>query len=501
MSQVTRSLFLISFISLASSGVSAEEAYSLDGFYGQVGIGMSSATPSFNNNNLNVDGLGRAPYTPGNINTSNSFSGTATLGYNFAVKDGFEFGVGAEYSPITGHGTNFTLMSPFLGDSFTRSGTVKLQNNYNLFISPRIAVSDDAWLYTKLGFTGAQAQLDSTTKNMNGYSLGLGYKQYLADGWYGFGEANYFNYGSQSFNSSSSFYGYPYTFSGNVALSSYNLLVGVGYQFGGNTATKASRLTPQYGEDGSGLETKTENELGLTVSTYKYSEQSLGVRVQSTLVGVDYTGTYVLNPDLFTRLDARYANGTANYSGSGTDSGEPNWYYDIRGLFGTDFKVSNFVLAPYTGIGYRNLVNNVSGSSSTDGSIAYQRQSTYLYIPVGVIHRLALDSKSKLETTAEFDYLIQGKQVSNLSSLNGYYGGALNYPNVTNTQNTGFGLRLSAMYQQGNWSAGPYFNYWNIAQSTMAYPTYTFLGNQYKDAVYEPSNVTTEIGFKVSIKF
>jgi hypothetical protein len=462
---------------------------------------MSSATPSFNNDNAQT-ATARYQFTPGNINTANSFTGTATTGYNTQVKEGFLLGAGIEYSPVTGHGTNYTLVNQSLGSSYTRSGTVKLQNNYNIFVSPSVAVGEDSWLYTKFGFTGAQVQLDSTTKSMNGYSLGLGYKQFIEDGWYGFGEANYFNYGSQSFSSTGVTNGTPNTFNGNIALSSYNLLVGVGYQFGGKSPSGKSWLTPAYGDDGSGLETKTGNQVGVTVSTYKYSEQSVGVNVQSTPIGADYTGTYVVNSDLFTKFDARYANATANYSGSGTMSGQPNWYYDIRGLAGTDFKVSNNVISPYTGLGYRYLLNNTSGSSTSTGAIAYQRTQSYLYIPIGATHKFAIDTKSKLETTAEFDYLIIGQNHSNLSTLNGYTGNS-GVSNVSLTQNTGFGLRLSSMYQQGNWSVGPYITYWNIAQSGTAktYPT-TWAGRSNVSVTWiEPQNITTEIGLKVALSF
>ena len=502
MNKVGYTLAFASFLLLSSTSIAiAEETSVLDGFYGQIGIGMSSATPSFNNDNTQAAGT-RYAYTPGNINTANGFTGTATAGYNYLVRDGFILGGGIEYSPITGHGTNYTLVSPSLGSAYTRNGTVKLQNNYNIFISPSVAVSEDGWLYTKLGFTGGQVQLDSSTKNMTGYSLGLGYKQFIEDGWYGFGEANYFNYGSQSFNSSGVSGGTQYTFSGNYALSSYNLLVGVGYQFGGKSPSGKSWSTPVYGEDGSGLETRTGNQFGVTVSTYKYSEQSLGVDVQSTPVGVEYTGTYVINPDVFTKFDARYANATANYSGSGTMSGQPNWYYDVRGLVGTDFKVSNYMISPYSGLGYRYLLNNTSGSSSSTGAIAYQRTQNYLYIPIGATHKFAIDTKSKLETTAEFDYLIIGQNHSNVSSINGYTGYS-GVPNVSLTQNTGFGLRLSSMYQQGNWSVGPYITYWNIAQSGTAktYPT-TYAGRSNVSVTWqEPQNITTEIGLKVALSF
>jgi hypothetical protein len=124
-------LAIAGFAVLSSPGSSFAQQSSLDGFYGQIGVGMSSATPSFNNDNVAAGG-GRYGYTPGNINTANSFTGTATAGYNLQVNEGFLLGAGVEYSPITGHGTNYTLLSPALGSGYTRYGTAKLQNNYNI---------------------------------------------------------------------------------------------------------------------------------------------------------------------------------------------------------------------------------------------------------------------------------------------------------------------------------------------------------------------------------
>ena len=59
------------------------------------------------------------------------------------------------------------------------------------------------------------------TYNFSGYSLGLGYKQIIEGGLYGFAEANYASYGSKTLIDTN----------GNLKPTTMNFLVGVGYKF------------------------------------------------------------------------------------------------------------------------------------------------------------------------------------------------------------------------------------------------------------------------------
>ena len=253
-----------------------------------------------------------------------------------------------------------------------------------------------------------------------------------------------------------------------------------------------------YAQDSSiTIATQTGNTLGLTVSGYQYKEPSLDVTINAPLVGVDYTGTYAFGNDWFVKGDARYAYGSAKYTGSGTQSNIPYSYYDLRGLFGYDFKfaeLGGFVLAPYTGIGYRYLFDNQAGQTSS-GANAYQRSSTYVYLPIGVTHRMKINDVHKLETNFEYDYLIQGTQVSHLSQASPYY------YDVTNQQFRGYGLRLSSMYQFAEWSVGPYINYWNIKDSNYVSQSKTFGSYKQTSVWYEPANNTIEAGIKVAYSF
>lgn len=246
------------------------------------------------------------------------------------------------------------------------------------------------------------------------------------------------------------------------------------------------------------LQTITENRLGLTAGYYYYREPSLNVVLDAPLLGLDYTGTYALKNHWFIQGDARYAYGRATYYGSGTQTNIPNWYYELRGLLGRDFTIKDHILAPYIGIGYRYLMDDQTGVTTT-GSASYRRESNYWYIPVGVTHRMKLGA-NRLETNLEFDYLIQGKQVSHLSDTVGK-NGISEFGDVSNTQYRGFGIKFSTQYQFEKWGVGPYLSYWNIAQSNTVNTNATINATQYQVRAYEPSNYTIEAGIKVVYRF
>jgi len=250
------------------------------------------------------------------------------------------------------------------------------------------------------------------------------------------------------------------------------------------------------------LSTQTGNILGLTLSGYQYNEPSLNVVINAPMVGVDYTGTYAFGNDWFVKADARYAYGSAKYTGSGTQSNIPYSYYDLRGLFGYDFSFSGwggFTLAPFAGLGYRYLFDNQTGTTSS-GAVSYQRSSNYLYVPIGVTHRMLVNETHKLETTFEYDYLIQGTQVSHLSQISGY-SGIQGVNDITNQQYRGYGLRLTSMYQFDSWSVGPYVTYWNIAQSNTVTSPLTVYGRSATLTAYEPANNTVDLGLKLAYSF
>lgn len=242
------------------------------------------------------------------------------------------------------------------------------------------------------------------------------------------------------------------------------------------------------------LKTLTDQEIGVTVSSYDYQEPSLNVSLKATKLGVDYKGAVALEDDWFIRGNFGYANGRADYSGSGTMSARPDWYYELRGMLGKDFDQESYVISPYVGLGYRYLFNDLRGVSST-GALGYRRKSEYTYLPVGVTHYIKLESQAKLLTTLEYDYLISGQQTTYISDAISLIA------DQVNKQRNGYGIRGSVYYEKNNWSFGPWFQYWNINQSASTSATVTLLGVTYNAVFWEPKNKTTETGLRLGYKF
>jgi len=243
------------------------------------------------------------------------------------------------------------------------------------------------------------------------------------------------------------------------------------------------------------LKTQSANQLGLTVSGYVYDEPSLSVRMTAINVGVEYLGTYAFQNDWFVLGQIDYSNGPVQYSGSGTASGIPQYYVNLKAALGRDFAFNGFVLSPYIGIGYRYLDQALGGTVTSTGAVGYDRRSTYNYIPIGVVHRFAVnDNKAKLETTLEYNYLISGNQYSGLGAVNPYLS------NQNNAQNSGYGINLTVLYKQDHWGFGPYYKYWNIEDSQTNSTNVVASGVRYT-GFYEPANTTNEFGLKLTYSF
>lgn len=225
-----KNLLVAALLSVVATGAMAQSAF--EGAYGQLGIGFDQN--SISSTSGLADG---APFSSPTASTSaGSFSGVVGLGYNFAVAKDFLLGIGADYGfvPATGfNGTN--------GSTTTET---KISNRYNIFITPGYVLAKDKLAYLKAGYSSQtvkvidQSNVGSNGQTVgsgsaNGYVLGLGYKQMVASGFYGFGEANYYSYsganaGSQSLTDNSG----TYTITNfSPKTSAYQFLVGVGYKF------------------------------------------------------------------------------------------------------------------------------------------------------------------------------------------------------------------------------------------------------------------------------
>ena len=220
-------------IALATLATSSFAQSKFEGFYGQIAVGYESISPTLTNTPIAVSGSSTTIPLSASISSTSGATGNVALGYTASINKDFTLAIGAEYYPINSQSGNYT--STVLGK--TSSGTYQKQNVYNIYLAPGMNVGTDGLAYLKVGYTGASIKSSegsastSSTDNLTGYSLGLGYKQFFAGNWYGFGEANYFSYGNSVDNQRAQAGTRTLSWSTTLNSNVYNFLVGVGYKF------------------------------------------------------------------------------------------------------------------------------------------------------------------------------------------------------------------------------------------------------------------------------
>jgi hypothetical protein len=232
-------------------------------------------------------------------------------------------------------------------------------------------------------------------------------------------------------------------------------------------------------------------EIGPEVYYVRYNEPGM---MENTGIMYGVIGSYIYRSSVgqtfepsnawMLRADGRLAFGHMNYDGQ-TLGGTPlsgdsidDYLWEVRGLFGYDFKNDTARVTPYTGLGYRYLNDDLA--DSLDGG--YERESNYLYFPIGLEFLFPSKTNWSIGATVEFDALLWGEQKTHL----GDYG----YGTVDNQQNSGSGFRASIRFQEkGGVAIEPFVRYWNIGDSaTKVIDDVPF---------QEPKNKTTEVGLRV----
>jgi outer membrane immunogenic protein len=252
---MNKKILAIAIVMGASSPVMAQSAF--QGFYGQLSTGYENNTASGLSSPL-IASDGVQTETFANFSASNqSFGGVpliAGIGYNFSLSPKWLIGIGVDYSFLTQESSSYSYKSSgfFLDGASANGAKVKASNRLNIFITPSYAISEDKLVYFKAGYSSIQVDhtapsslslggesvslaglglTSNQSKTLNGYVLGLGYKQIIKGGFYAFAEANYMNYGSQNFGYSRTFQNATLKTSTSSSLDSYQVLLGVGYKF------------------------------------------------------------------------------------------------------------------------------------------------------------------------------------------------------------------------------------------------------------------------------
>jgi outer membrane immunogenic protein len=207
------------------------------GAYGQISTG-------YENNSVNSAQLIGTNYggTPNTTNSVSTTSGSAPLvlglGYLFPIQNNFTLGIGVDYSTLTQETSPTAFYYPSINNSPSYNYKFTISNRFSIFASPGYAIDRDKLAYAKIGYSSQSVQYSQTNccsspsnkAQVGGYVLGLGYKQLITGGLYGFVETNYYAYAKPNLSSTYIDEGGG-TVTSNPNVSAYNFLLGLGYRF------------------------------------------------------------------------------------------------------------------------------------------------------------------------------------------------------------------------------------------------------------------------------
>jgi hypothetical protein len=189
---------------------------------------------------------------------------------------------------------------------------------------------------------------------------------------------------------------------------------------------------------------------------------------------------------LMLRVEGRFAVGEVDYrSQSGSINNVNDRSFETRLLVGPDFPLENTLITFFTGAGYRYLHDDLREYSVTPLGVpaGYERESRYLYVPLGVETTSQLGDGWSGGVSGEVDFFLWGNQRSHISSSSDQL--------VDNYQPRGYGLRFSARLEKKGDKADliiePFFRFWEVNESEIS------------DGIFEPTNSTIEGGVRVML--
>lgn len=239
-------------------------------------------------------------------------------------------------------------------------------------------------------------------------------------------------------------------------------------------------------------EATQEWEVGTEISNRLYDEPGV-MDQEGIMYGV--FGSYTYRNSVMLRAEGLYSYGQVDYTSNGTGTMDDidDYVLEFRGLLGYDIPGSEGnVFTPYIGIGHRYLNDEFGpGRYTSTGAAGYERESTYIYSPIGIETSHALKNGWSIETTVEYDYFWEGTQESHVGWVAGYW-------DVENDQEEGYGVRGSIKIKKKSnkidYSIEPFIRYWDIEDSETTTDAAARIWT-------EPKNTTTSIGIKFAVNF
>ena len=238
-------------------------------------------------------------------------------------------------------------------------------------------------------------------------------------------------------------------------------------------------------------------EIGFEVSQITYEEPGL-MEQEGMMYGVSASYDFLRSRKMI-KLDTRASFGQVDYTSpiSGTIDDIDDFNIETRVTLGYDYApYEKMILTPYVGFGHRYLNDDMSGLTSSTGAAGYERESNYLYSPIGVDAVVNFKSGWSIGAVAEYDLFWYGMQRSHLEDVN------MGLSTMDNDQTGGWGARGSFIIKKNtekiNFVIEPFVRYWDIDKSDET--TLTYYGFVVGKG-YEPENNSTEYGIKLAVQF
>ncbi len=237
-------------------------------------------------------------------------------------------------------------------------------------------------------------------------------------------------------------------------------------------------------------------ELGTEISHIAYEEPDF-MKDSGFMYGI--IGSYAYHNIIMIKADGRLSYGKMDYSSTGTGEADniDDYLAETRGVVGYDFLVYKILsITPYMGIGYRYLKDDSSGITTTTGARGYERESNYIYSPIGLEISVPFANDWQTGTMLEYDYFWWGKQKSHLSDAISGLG------DIENKQTRGWGLRGAVKIEKRtkkiDFIIESFARYWSIERSKKANITFAGVAVGYG---IEPKNNSIEYGVKLAWRF
>ena len=188
------------------------------------------------------------------------------------------------------------------------------------------------------------------------------------------------------------------------------------------------------------------NEFGVYFGTKIYEERhpvdnSFFMSQDGWMLGlIGNSETY--SSDLYSGFKYQLGYGQVDYTsaGTGTMSGIPDYQLEGTGYIGVPINLSENRLTLFGGLGYRYLLNASGLKQSSTGHSGYDRESRYMYVPLGVNYEINSANDSYWEFRGEYLYFLYGQQTSRLSQV------SASFNDITNDQEEGSGIKLRAKF-------------------------------------------------------